>query len=120
MPLPIILGILAAAAVGAAIAANWDSIVEWLSDLVTKLKRAWDGVRESIPHSARVFGDLLVNGMVKIIHKLYYKKDGKFFLRATENEVDENDVPSDIRDALNEQEEKDITRPMERELGMEI
>ena len=74
-----ILEILLGALVGAAIAANWDSIVSWLSDLVTKLKRAWDGIRENIPHSARIFGDLLINGMVKIMHRLYYKKDGKFF-----------------------------------------
>ena len=33
-----ILEILLGALVGAAIAANWDSIVSWLSDLVTKLK----------------------------------------------------------------------------------
>ena len=49
-----ILEILLGALVGAAIAANWDSIVSWLSDLVTKLKRAWDGIRENIPHSARI------------------------------------------------------------------
>ena len=82
-----ILEILLGALVGAAIAANWDSIVSWLSDLVTKLKRAWDGIRENIPHSARIFGDLLINGMVKIMHRLYYKKDGKFFEKTTEKEV---------------------------------
>ena len=115
-----ILEILLGALVGAVIAANWDSIVSWLSDLVTKLKRAWDGIRENIPHSARIFGDLLINGMVKIMHRLYYKKDGKFFEKTTENEVDKNEVPEDIRSELEEQKEKDITRPMERELGMEV
>lgn len=63
---------------------------------------------------------MLINGMVKIMHRLYYKKDGKFFEKTTENEVDKNEVPEDIRSELEEQKEKDITRPMERELGMEV
>lgn len=54
------------------------------------------------------------------MHRLYYKKDGKFFEKTTENEVDKNEVPEDIRSELEEQKEKDITRPMERELGMEV
>ena len=71
LPVLIGLGVLIG---GALIVANWDDIVNWLHDFIPKLKAAWKQVRELVPHGARIYGDLVIEGadrLIKIAHKLY-------------------------------------------------
>lgn len=48
---------------GAVILANWDKITSWLNDLVQKLNAVWQQIRVSVPHAARVFGDLIMGAI---------------------------------------------------------
>ena len=119
IPLLIGLGVLIG---GALIVANWDEIVDWLHDFIPKLKAAWEKVRDSIPHGARIFGDLVVEGaerLMKIAHKLYYKEDGQWIEQTTTRKIPESEVPPFIRNK-GIKKETDITEEMEEELGLEI
>jgi hypothetical protein len=119
IPLLIGLGVLIG---GALIVANWDEIVDWLQDFIPKLKAAWEKVRDLIPHGARIFGDIVVEGaerMMKIAHKLYYKEDGQWIEETTTRKIPESEVPPFIRNK-GIKKETDITEEMEQELGLEI
>lgn len=104
------------------IAANWDSIVNWLKDFVPKLRAAWNSVRENVPHGARIFGDIIVEGaerLARIIHKLYYKENGQWIEETTTRKVSEDEVPASIRNKINRK-EADITEEIEKELKLEV
>ena len=103
---------------GVVIAANWNSIVNWLKDFVPKLRAAWNSVRENVPHGARIFGDIIVEGaerLARIIHKLYYKENGQWIEETTTRKVSEDEVPASIRNKINRK-EADITEEIEKEL----
>lgn len=107
----------------AIIVANWDSIVGWLNDFIPKLKKAWESVRANIPHGARIFGDLIVEGAdrsAKIMHKLYYQEDGHWVEETTTRKVSEDEVPFAIRNKMKRRTESDITEEIEEELGLEV
>ena len=107
---------------GAVIVANWDSIKNWLKDFIPKLKEAWASIRVVVPHGARIYGDLFVEGadkLSKIMHKLYYKEDGHWCEETTTRIVDESEVPAAILSKIKRQEE-DITEEMEDILDLEV
>lgn len=107
---------------GVVIAANWNSIVNWLKDFVPKLRAAWNSVRENVPHGARIFGDIIVEGaerLARIIHKLYYKENGQWIEETTTRKVSEDEVPASIRNKINRK-ESDITEEIEKELKLEV
>lgn len=107
---------------GVVIAANWNSIVNWLKDFVPKLRAAWNSVRENVPHGARIFGDIIVEGaerLARIIHKLYYKENGQWIEETTTRKVSEDEVPASIRNKINRK-EADITEEIEKELKLEV
>ena len=107
---------------GVVIVANWDSIVNWLKDFVPKLRAAWNSVRENVPHGARIFGDIIVEGaerLARIIHKLYYKENGQWIEETTTRKVSEDEVPASIRNKINRK-EADITEEIEKELKLEV
>ena len=104
------------------IAANWNSIVNWLKDFVPKLRAAWNSVRENVPHGARIFGDIIVEGaerLSRIMHKLYYKENGQWIEETTTRKVSEDEVPASIRNKINRK-EADITEEIEKELKLEV
>ena len=107
---------------GVVIVANWDSIANWLKDFVPKLRAAWNSVRENVPHGARIFGDIIVEGaerLARIIHKLYYKENGQWIEETTTRKVSEDEVPASIRNKINRK-EADITEEIEKELKLEV
>ena len=107
---------------GVVIAANWNSIINWLKDFVPKLRAAWNSVRENVPHGARIFGDIIVEGaerLARIIHKLYYKENGQWIEETTTRKVSEDEVPASIRNKVNRK-EADITEEIEKELKLEV
>lgn len=119
LPLLIVAGLAIGSVV---IAANWDSIVNWLKDFVPKLRAAWNSVRENVPHGARMFGDIIVEGaerLARIIHKLYYKENGQWIEETTTRKVSEDEVPASIRNKINRK-EADITEEIEKELKLEV
>ena len=119
LPLLIVAGLAIGSVV---IAANWDSIVNWLKDFVPKLRAAWNSVRENVPHGARIFGDIIVEGaerLSRIMHKLYYKENGQWIEETTTRKVSEDEVPASIRNKINRK-EADITEEIEKELKLEV
>ena len=119
LPLLIVAGLAIGSVV---IAANWDSIVNWLKDFVPKLRAAWNSVRENVPHGARMFGDIIVEGaerLSRIMHKLYYKENGQWIEETTTRKVSEDEVPASIRNKINRK-EADITEEIEKELKLEV
>lgn len=107
---------------GVVIVANWDSIANWLKDFVPKLRAAWNSVRENVPHGARIFGDIIVEGaerLVRVMHKLYYKENGQWIEETTTRKVSEDEVPASIRNKINRK-EADITEEIEKELKLEV
>ena len=107
---------------GVVIVANWNSIANWLKDFVPKLRAVWNSVRKNVPHGARIFGDIIVEGaerLARIIHKLYYKENGQWIEETTTRKVSEDEVPASIRNKINRK-EADITEEIEKELKLEV
>ena len=109
------------------IVANWDKITGWLRDFIPKLEAAWKELREYMPHGAKIFGDLIMEGgkrLSRIMHKLYYKDNGQWMEETTVRKVDANDVPADIRAKIERMEARaqqaDITEEIEEELQLEV
>lgn len=108
---------------GAILLTSWKSVVEWLQNFVTKLKKVWEEVRPLVPSAAVMYGDLIVNGadvISRIMHKLYYKEGEDWIEETTTCKVSENEVPEAIRKKLSMNEESDITTEMEKELQLTI
>lgn len=107
---------------GAVILANWDKITSWLDDLVQKLNAVWQQIRVNVPHAARVFGDLIMQGfqsVARIMHKLYFKKGDQWIEKTTTRMCDESEVPLAIRNKLSKN-ETDITEEIQKELQLEV
>ena len=109
------------------IVANWDKITGWLRYFIPKLEAAWKELREYMPHGAKIFGDLIMEGgkrLSRIMHKLYYKDNGQWMEETTVRKVDANDVPADIRAKIERMEARaqqaDITEEIEEELQLEV
>lgn len=107
---------------GVLVVANWDSIVNWLKDFIPKLKAAWEKVRVFVPHGARIYGDMIVEGadkLAKIMHKLYYQEDGQWVEETTTRKISKNEVPAAILAKIGKK-ETDITETMEDVLQLEV
>lgn len=120
--IPVLLG-LGVLIGGVLIVANWDKIVDWLNDFIPRLKKAWKELRNHVPHGARIFGDIVVEGaerLARVMHKLYYKEDGQWIEETTMRKVDESEVPEAIRNKIKKNTETDITEEIEDELHLEV
>ena len=120
--IPVLIG-LGALIGGVALVASWDKIVKWLSDFVSRLKKNWEKLKIDIPHGARIFGDLIIEGLdhlCKIMHKLYYQENGQWFEETTTRKVDESEVPAVVRNKFKNNQETDITEAMELETGLTV
>ena len=62
--LPVLAGLLLG---GLIVVACWDDIVNWLKDLIPKVKAALSG----IAHAVKMFGKKVKNAAVHIIHRLF-------------------------------------------------
>ena len=75
-----------------------------------------------MPYAAVIVGDLIVEGvsrMAGIMHRLYYKEDGKWIEETTTRKVDASEVPAHIRCKF-ENQEADITKDMEDTLQLTV
>lgn len=118
--IPVLIAVGVAGLVGGAIiAANWDAVVNWLSDLVVKIRDAFNSFKNFIGHAGMVVAQKISDAITAIRHKLYYKEQGKWMLETTTCEVDESEVPPAIRRKVSEQ-EADISDEIQRELSLEL
>ena len=106
------------ALVGGALAvANWQEVENWLKDFLPKLQNA---LKETgiVDYAAKLFSSVEGNVM-RLVHKLYYKENGKWVEKTTVREIDESEVPAWAKEGLSAK-EKDVTERYEKELELTV
>ena len=56
---------------------------------------------------------------MRLVHKLYYKENGKWVEKTTVREIDESEVPAWAKEGLTAK-EKDVTERYEKELELTV
>ena len=110
--------ILAAVAITGAVVGTiayfWDSIREWLQDVVQKVKN----IIEGIVYGCRVFAKKIREGILEI-SKHYSKKGTKWQEYAVMREIDESEVPEEILAKVGRT-EVDLTDDFSEALKLEV
>ena len=114
--IPLLLG-LGALVGGALVVANWEEIEGWLKDFVPKVQTALKnaGVYD---YAAKLFSSVEGNVM-RLVHRLYYKENGKWVEKTTVREINESEVPAWAKEGLTSK-EKDVTERYEKELELSV
>ncbi len=114
--IPLLLG-LGALVGGALVVANWEEVENWLKDFLPKLKTA---LKETgiVDYAAKLFSSVEGNVM-RLVHKLYYKENGKWVEKTTVREINESEVPAWAKEGLTAK-EKDVTERYEKELELSV
>ena len=94
---------------------NWDEMVKWLQDFLPKINSALEGV---VKYSAKLFSSV-EGGVLRLVHKLYYRENGKWIEQTTTREIDESQVPEWAKADLGE-EEIDVTNRYEEKLELKV
>ena len=100
---------------GYLVVAHWDEVVNWLEDLLPKIKEKLEGIAK---YSAKLFSNIK-GQMLALVHKLYYKENGKFYEQTTTREIKESEVPEWAKAELGE-EETDVTGRYKEKMKLEI
>ena len=114
--IPLLLG-LGALVGGVLVAANWQEIETWLKDFLPKLQNALKDVG-IVDYAAKLFSSVEGNVM-RLVHKLYYKENGKWVEKTTVREIDESEVPAWAKEGLTAK-ESDVTARYEKELEVTV
>ena len=110
----------AALGIGACLVVKyWNEIIEWLTDFITKLKKAFDQIGRTVKHAAIIMAQKIRDVYARIMHKQYYQEQGKWLEETTTREISEDEVPPQILAKIGRA-ETDITTEMERELQMTV
>lgn len=114
--IPVLLG-LGALIGGFFVFANWEEVIGWLNELFPKVKAALEkaGIYN---HVAKLFSSIS-DSVMKLVNRLYYKENGKFYEQTTTREISESEVPEWAREGLSEK-ETDVTNRYKEELQLEI
>ena len=102
---------------GVLVAANWEEVEGWLKEFLPKLQTA---LKETgiVDYAAKLFSS--VNGNVmRLVHRLYYKENGKWVEKTTVREIDESEVPAWAKEGLTAK-ESDVTARYEKELELSV
>ncbi len=94
---------------------NWDEMVKWLQDFLPKISAALDGV---VKYSAKLFSSV-EGGVLRLVHKLYYRENGKWIEKTTTREIDESQVPEWAKADLGA-EETDVTDRYQEKLELKV
>ena len=102
---------------GYLVATNWQEIEGWLKEFLPKLQNALKdaGVYD---YAAKLFSSIEGNVM-RLVHRLYYKENGKWVEKTTVREIDESEVPEWAKAGLSAK-EKDVTARYEKELELQL
>ena len=80
-----------------------------------KINAALDGV---VKYSAKLFSSV-EGGVLRLVHKLYYRENGKWIEKTTTREIDESQVPEWAKADLGE-EETDVTDRYQEKLELKV
>lgn len=94
--------LLALGVVGYLAYTKWDEIEGWLKDFLPKLQIA---LKEAgiVDYAAKLFASVEGNVM-RLVHRLYYKENGKWVEKTTVREIDESEVPAWAKEGLSAKE----------------
>ncbi|MBQ3452342.1 MAG: hypothetical protein IJG32_08750 [Selenomonadaceae bacterium] len=94
--------LLALGVVGYLAYTKWDEIEGWLKDFLPKLQTA---LKEAgiVDYAAKLFASVEGNVM-RLVHRLYYKENGKWVEKTTVREIDESEVPAWAKEGLSAKE----------------
>lgn len=112
--IPVLLGILVG---GYLVVKNWEEVMKWLQEFVPKIQDALKSIGVA-DYAAKLFSSV-EDGALKLIHRLYYKENGKWIERTTTREIDESQVPEWAKAGLTAK-ETDVTERYKKELELEI
>jgi len=112
--IPILLGLLVG---GYLVVKNWDEIEKWLKDFLPKLQEALKDTG-IVDYAAKLFSSVEGNVM-RLVHRLYYKENGKWVEKTTIREIDEAEVPAWAKEGLSAK-ESDVTERYEKELELTV
>ena len=114
--IPLLLG-LGALVGGALVVANWEEVENWLKDFLPKLKTA---LKETgiVDYAAKLFSSVEGN-VFRLVHRLYYKENGKWVEKTTVREINESEVPAWAKEGMTAK-EKDVTERYEKELELSV
>ena len=96
---------------------NWKEIESWLNEFLPKVQ---DVLKEAgiYDYAAKLFSSVEGNVM-RLVHRLYYKENGKWVERTTVREIDESEVPAWAKEGLSAK-ESDVTSRYEKELELTV
>ena len=116
---PLLIGILTA---GYLVYKYWDQIVEWASNLVPELKDFIAAKMRKFASAIAFFAEKIRNAWAAIKCKVFYRDPAtnKFYEQEGIKEIEENQVPADIRAKLMREREPNVTREMELMTGTSI
>ena len=114
--IPVLIG-LGAIVGGFMVYENWDQITNWLKEFMPKIQEALksSGVTE---YAEKLFSSVS-DGALKLVHRLYYKENGKWIEKTTTREIDESQVPEWAKAGLREK-EIDVTERYQKELELTL
>ena len=112
--IPVLLGLLIG---GYIVVKNWEEIEGWLKEFLPKLQVA---LKETgiVDYAAKLFSSV-ENNVMRLVHKLYYKENGKWVEKTTVREIDESEVPAWAKEGLTAK-ERDVTDRYEKELELTV
>lgn len=102
---------------GALVVTNWNEIENWLRDFLPKLEKTLKDVG-IVDYAAKLFSSVEGNVM-RLVHKLYYKEDGKWIEKTTVREIDESEVPAWAKEGLTAK-ESDVTDRYQEKLEVTV
>lgn len=112
--LPLLIGLIG---VGYLVVKNWEEIEGWLKEFLPKLQAT---LKETgiVDYAAKLFSSVEGNVM-RLVHRLYYKENGKWVEKTTVREIDESEVPAWAKEGLTAK-ESDVTERYEKELELTV
>ncbi|MBQ6006871.1 MAG: hypothetical protein IJL14_11640 [Selenomonadaceae bacterium] len=96
---------------------NWQEVEGWLKEFLPKVQ---DVLKQAgiYDYAAKLFSSIEGNVM-RLVHKLYYKENGKWVERTIVREIDESEVPAWAKEGLSAK-ESDVTARYEKELELSV
>ena len=96
---------------------NWQEVESWLKDFLPKVQNV---LKEAgiYDYAAKLFSSIEGN-VLRLVHKLYYKENGKWVERTIVREIDESEVPAWAKEGLSAK-ESDVTARYEKELELSV
>lgn len=114
--IPVLIG-LGALVGGFMVYEKWEQITGWLTEFLPKIQEALKSIGVG-DYAAKLFSTV-TNGALTLIHRLYYKENGKWIEKTTTREIDESEVPEWAKAGLSEK-ETDVTERYEKELELTL